>query len=158
MDLATYKAYFEELASQNALLNHTPENPSLFMRTPGDAAGAITSRGYKLSVLLAPYDKRAKTNAGENHVWLKQGFLMVLGQVRPDDYDHQIEVQNLCESVIDEFYNKMYYDRGNPRGNPKLYGFDISSWNCEAVGPVVDNHYGYAVVFDIKDAINLVRT
>lgn len=157
MNLLNYKAYFEELAATDPLLLHTVEDPALFMRSPQDAAGAITTRGERLSVLLAPYDKRPKTNASENHVWLKQGFIMVLGPVRPDDYDHQVEVQNLCEQVIDRFYKKMYYDRGNPRGNPKLYGFDIASWNCDAVGPVVDNHYGYAAVFDIKDAIDLIR-
>lgn len=157
MNLQEYKEYFEELAAADPLLLHTAEDPALFMRSPKDAAGAITNRGNRLSVLLAPYGKVPKTTSGENHVWIKEGFIMVVGQVPPDDYEQQLTVQNLCEQVMDRFYKQMYYDRGNPKGNPKLYGFDIASWNCEAVGPVVDNHYGYAVVFDIKDAIDLVR-
>lgn len=150
MTITEYNAYFRRFAAADPALLHTDEKPAFFKGDAKEGAQFLSSGLDRLTLMVAPAPKRPRMSPGENHVWQKQFSILIVGPAGPDNYDQQEAVREQAEAASDRLFARMMNDRVT-----ELYGFDGSTYSADPVGPVVDQHYGYMLTFEIMDPVLL---
>lgn len=141
-----YIDYFEQLAINCQLLNHSPSHKA-FVQTNGEEYASLMKSGLKYpALILEEIDTQIIGENFENcHYQINGSFLVVSNLASKGDFNARIVEQDKCMYIGHQIIAKMFYDRMNGQGFIK--GFDWRSIKSSPIGRILDNGYGYLFEF-----------
>lgn len=150
MTLQEYIDLIKDFAKQDPDLLHIDDvNEAVFAYSYEEAVSLLSDIGYRMVLLVPPYEKHVKSNQAMGNIWVKSGLVVAIQYVEPEDFKERLIVQSKAEAVLDRLYAFLF----NARGQDSLYGFDTASWESDTIGPIGNGHYGYFAEFSIKDDV-----
>jgi hypothetical protein len=147
--------YFKFLATNHKDILHTEENNHFYeMETMEELLADLRDGlNFPLVVLECPefiFSDPDFDNVMENST----GSFMILVDVDLNDYEAQRAAKDLTKKIAISFISKMRNDR-KPSANTVMEGLQIDKIKGNFVGPIFENAFGWRVVFEIEQDIDL---
>lgn len=146
------EAYFEQMATKNLAIGHTPELPRFVRFNIEEVLKGLRAKldlSHFCLLLEAPEGMLADN--GADQVWDQQIIsYMVLRQVEANDFAEEratvAQARKICLSILSRLLMEGQFGDMDIVNNPVEY---------EKVGPVFTNCYGYRYTFTASDPISL---
>lgn len=144
------KAYFQGYAAIHPALQDAPLKKSfLAVHSEKNADDFIkTCKNQTIMVLVTP-DKKLFPPQGENYNWDKFICFFILQNCGRKTEDAITDAQDFCEQVVNDFITRIIADR-----HTLIRGALQETIVVQPVGPMADDFYGQACMFNLVDGFN----
>jgi hypothetical protein len=141
-------AYFQGYAAIHPALQDSPTNKAFVgVHTDKSADDFIrTCKSPVILVLVTP-DKKLLPPLAENYNWEKMVCFFILRKCARKTEADVVTAQNDCEVIANDFVTRIIEDR-----HTLITGVQQETITVQPVGPMTDDFYGQAVMFNLIDA------
>jgi hypothetical protein len=163
MDIDKYVAYWQDLATHNKNILHTPENPR-FARMNIEEIVNATRSDIDMThnvMILESYEGQLGDNTSDNIIDNQSGAVMVIRHVEKNDFAAENTAQTDSKNILFSLLSKIKKDKETfpqsdaNRSNGMVKKFDFNSVSYHKVGPLFDNCYGFRLQFSFSESIDL---
>jgi hypothetical protein len=160
--VAPYTTYFQQIAINNAHLQHNPagetgDAPVESLRfTRWGAEEAVTGLRTKIgfpALLLELYENKVSSEMQLDVKNNYTGAFTILATANRGNFVSEINAYGLAEQIMYEVLNTIWndhYGEGTERCLTPFEIFDFNSLNIIPVGPLFDNQFGYRCEFSFQ--------
>jgi hypothetical protein len=150
-----YTQYFEQLAEQLPELSHTLEKPRFTRMSVQTILSQASGRGElalkELSMILESFDGLINSESPTSSELYYNGGFLLLQHCAQGNLAQQTAIEEKAFSAGLKIIKRMQHDHQESI----LHGFEVSSMEFDAIGPLFDNAYGYRFGFSFFFHLNL---
>lgn len=167
LNVASYVDYFRWIAENNSSLQHNPAGETgdgdqgsvHFTRWTADEilTGLRSKVGFPC-LMLELYETDTRGDAFDIDL-RPQGAFSIIDRA-DNNFDSEMAAFTNAESITREVLQQIWndhYAQGADRCTSPLLNFDFEKLNISPVGPILDNCFGYRVLFSFRGVNNWSR-
>jgi len=151
-DINSYVEYFRTLAREHKEIN------DFYMMDINEPLDALRSTIKYPALILTSLSGYVEAPNLDDIIEVINGGFLIIGHLdQVDDFSREIALISKMKQIGTDIVSRMLHDhlRCEPLAAKAIPGFNLSSVNYEALGPVFDNDFGLLFSFKFQGCFNL---